>query len=303
MGLDDGDGVPDEGRDPAGQLVEHDSQGVDVHGRRGAHALGHLRGHVEGGADAGGRVSRSGVVADAGDAEVRHPGRGRGRRVVHEDVGGLDVAVNHPGGVHGAQPGRDVGAEGGDPGRRQRALVADDVGEVAAPDVVHYQAEGRALDNYVPDPDDVWAVNALQGVALLEERVDHRALAREIRAKDLEGQGLLGAVRMSFPHLPLRSGADPLVKDVGRAKSLHENPDMIKRERALRSAGRRGVSTPPAFCHKARPSRASLRWTLSARTDDVAAPSRPAGSRLPRPGPRLRRDRHQTETGPISVRN
>jgi hypothetical protein len=113
------DGVDRPGeRQAAGeQLVEHDPDGVPVGGRGKGRAGRLLRGHVRGRA---GHQVRGGLVEPvraqlAGEAEVEQDDPPGGS---DQDVRRLHVAVQHPGGVQGGDPGRQLAERLAEPGRR-----------------------------------------------------------------------------------------------------------------------------------------------------------------------------------------
>ena len=97
-----------EGRHAAAHLVEHGTQGVDVHGGHRRQAVGCLGRHVQRGARAAtGRARRDRRVADPGHAEIGHARRRRRGGIVHEDIGRFDITVHEASRVNGAQPRRD----------------------------------------------------------------------------------------------------------------------------------------------------------------------------------------------------
>ncbi len=71
--------------------------------------------------------------AEVGEAQVRAARSGR----LQQDVGGLDVAVHHPFGVHRGEAREQLVQQQADEARRQRAVVADEMGERASADQVH----------------------------------------------------------------------------------------------------------------------------------------------------------------------
>ncbi len=89
--------LADEGRLAGDALVEHVAEGVDVRGRVGHLAGDVLRAEVGDGADQHARAGQGVVVDAARQAEVHHGDAGHPLLTArHEDVGGLDVAVDDP---------------------------------------------------------------------------------------------------------------------------------------------------------------------------------------------------------------
>jgi hypothetical protein len=90
-------------RRPAGQdFVQEHAEAVDVARGRLGLAFGLLRGHVAGRADLRGE-GVGGCVVGAGDAEI---GQYRAAVRHHNDVGRLDVPMDHPTAVREVQRGR-----------------------------------------------------------------------------------------------------------------------------------------------------------------------------------------------------
>lgn len=143
----------------------------------GAHHL--FRGEVTGRTDHVVGLGQPGFAlahrdAEVGEAQMRAAGSGR----LHQDVGGLDVAVNHPFGVHRGEAGEQLVQQQADEARGQRAVVADDMGERAAAHQVHGEQDlvvvggpaGRGQHVRVLDAQGLLADEAQQRVrvALLE---------------------------------------------------------------------------------------------------------------------------------------
>ena len=183
--------------------------------------------------------------------------------------------------MNGAQPRRDGGAVGGDQPRSQGPLLPDHVRQVAAPHVIHDQAEGLALGDHVPQAHDVGAVHPLEGVALLEEGVNDIALPGELGAQLLEGEGLLRSLLVPLPHIALRTRSNALLKNVARTQTLHGNLGM-KDGRDPGSPRRKGAP-PSGLCH----TRAAARLLGPLRPGDHTRRRR-KGDVHHRPAPRVR---------------
>ncbi|BDZ44158.1 hypothetical protein GCM10025866_00670 [Naasia aerilata] len=121
-------------------LDQHQAEGVDV-ARGGGRLTEHLlRAQVGDRAEEGADRGHPCAVDEAGDPEIRelraHGGTGEG----HEHIGRLDVAVDDPALVDVCEPRRDLGADRGQHGGRERQQVA----EVVAVDQLHHEV-GRIL--------------------------------------------------------------------------------------------------------------------------------------------------------------
>ncbi len=165
------------------QLVEHHAErehvGAPVH-RLLAHLLGR---HVVG--RAGGDVAGAVVlVRDARDAEVEHA---RLRAPDHEDVGRLDVAVDHALAVRVGQRVGDAPHDGGGLRRRRPPAFLAQLAQVAALEQLHRDVGALVAHAGVEHRDDVRVREAASGARLVQEqRVEGLALFR----RDLEVQGL-----------------------------------------------------------------------------------------------------------------
>lgn len=129
---------------------------------------------------------------------------------VEQDVLGLDVAVDDPGGVRGGEPVGDIRDDrdrglGGEP-----ALAVEAGTEIRTADQLHDEREVVAVHDEVTDGDHPGVVESEQGGALLDEAADQLLVRREILAQQLDGDGALGP----FPE-PHRAGAAPSQDLVG----------------------------------------------------------------------------------------
>ncbi len=234
FGRDRGLGVLDrefgEGRAAVGAgageaLEEGDGRGVDV-ARRGGGATGPLLGrHVGGGA---GDVAL--VAARHRDPEVHQLGRPGG---VHQHVGGLVVAVHHPGAVRGGQAEqralqhhqRSFG--GGGPLRAEQLAQGDAVHQL------HHDGRAALALDVLVEPGDVRGVESGQDLGLGPER---GGAGRAVQVLDRHG----GAGRpVPGEHHPATgAGAELALVDV-----LGEFPGP--RVRGLRGVPRSGGGAAP----------------------------------------------------------
>lgn len=148
----------------------------------GAHHL--LGGEVTGRAHHVVGLGQPGLALAHRDAEVGEAQMGAARSGrLHQDVGRLDVAVDHPFGVHRGEAGEQLVEQEADEARRQRAVVAYDMGERAAAHQLHGEQDlvvvggpaGRGQDMRVLDAQRLLADEAQQRVrvALLEHLGRH----------------------------------------------------------------------------------------------------------------------------------
>ncbi|SCD72843.1 hypothetical protein GA0115253_1015613 [Streptomyces sp. Termitarium-T10T-6] len=165
---------------PALEEVERDQADREqVRGEVGLGAHHLFRGEVTGRTDHVVGLGQPGFAlahrdAEVGQAQMRPARTGR----LHQDVGGLDVAVHHPFGVHRGETGEQLVQQQADEARGQRAVVADDMGERAAAHQVHGEQDlvvvggpaGRGQHVRVLDAQRLLADEAQQRVriALLE---------------------------------------------------------------------------------------------------------------------------------------
>jgi hypothetical protein len=139
-----------------------------------------------------------------------------------QDVGGLDVAVDEPGGVGGVQRGADLlddphGALG-----REAAFAPHQRSQVIPGDVAHSDVRDPVLVARVEDRDDVRVVDGRRELGFPEEALARRSVFGESRRDDLEGdrpvERQLGrAVDDAHPS-PSRDRVDPVLGE-HRARS------------------------------------------------------------------------------------
>ena len=235
----------------AGQeLVQGRRQAVDVAGRAGGSALERLGGGVGGGAGhhaAGGQV---GAALEAGDAEVGQDGLTEGR---HQNVLGLDVAVQDPGPVGRLEGARHLHPDVGHLGPRDRAPGPQAVTQRPGGLVAHDQVR-QALGG-LPRPVDGDDVRVLgqgaDGLELLFEAVSE-PLVDPGHGDDLD-RHVPGEGRLATPVDHGHAAAADL-GEVLDPRDLHRHYCGARARRASRSGrapgkGSRaiaGVSTPLA---------------------------------------------------------
>ncbi len=195
------------------QLVEHDPGAVDVHGGGLRAALGGLRRDVRGRADELLGAGQARGVGEAGDAEVGEHRVHLAAGLLQQDVGRLEVAVDHAVGVAGGERVRDLGGQqgGGDGG--EGTVLPQVAVQVGAVDEVHDEGEQIALDDQVPHPDDVRVGEPEQDGALPQEAHHDVRVARELLLEDLDrdglarpaGDGRLGARGLALARTPHRA--------------------------------------------------------------------------------------------------
>ncbi|CAH0327155.1 hypothetical protein SRABI128_05819 [Microbacterium sp. Bi128] len=132
-------------------FVEHDPDGIDVAAGICLFAQDKFGGDVGDGPDQGARAGgRRDSACQAEVAELDPPVVG------DQDVFGLDVPVDHSGGVRGAEAFDDrIDQRQGQP-RRQGALVIEDIPQRVALDEFHDQIGEPAVLALVQDAHDVW---------------------------------------------------------------------------------------------------------------------------------------------------
>ena len=166
--------VADEGLAVGEQLVKHDAEREHVGAAVGELAPHLLGRHVVRRAGAGVRVVALLPVRDAGNAEVEHAWLGPAD---HEDVGRLDVAVDHALGVgEGERVGDATDDERRLRRRRAPAFLAQ-LAQVAALQEFHRDVGALVADAGIEDGDDVRMAQAAGGARFVQEqRIERFAL-------------------------------------------------------------------------------------------------------------------------------
>ena len=169
-----------------------------------------------GGAEHAGHPDRR-LLGEPGDAEVRQQ---HVRRVApsEQDVVGLDVPVQHAAAVGLGQRVEHADRDAHGLRGRQRLLGAQPLPQVGALDEVHDDREVLALDDEVADPDDVGVGEVEQDRPLLHEAADDGGVAGELRAQQLGGDVLAGALVQGDPHLAHRAGPEHVLQHVTAAE-------------------------------------------------------------------------------------
>ena len=163
-----------EGRFAAQRGTQQHAQGPQVRLGSGTPARHPLRGGVLGRADEPAGLGERGDAGDLGDAEVgeHHPSGAR----LHQDVGGLEVAVQHAAGVRGPQRAQQRDTDPGRLTRRDRSAAGQPVGERRALDQLHHDPRPAALLDDVMHDDHVRVLDLGDG-----PRLAHRALTLPTR--------------------------------------------------------------------------------------------------------------------------
>lgn len=156
-------GVPGEGR------AQRRAQRPQVGGRPLGAALDALGRHVVRRTDQHADHGERGGVLDRGDTEVGEhdpaAATGPGGRF-DQYVAGLDVTVQHPGGVHLAQRGGQGEGDPGGLGDGHRAGAGEDLLQRAAADQFHDDPQPAVLLRHVVDPHHVGVVDPGRGTRL-----------------------------------------------------------------------------------------------------------------------------------------
>ena len=206
-------GSAGEGAASGEHLVEQRAKGKDVAAMIGGLAAHLLRRHVPGGPEhqawrrhgkrGHGRCVPVGRY-EPGDAEVQDLGAPLGS---HEDVVGLQIAMDDPLLVRGGQAGRDLhGQIAGSPWRQRSAR--EERAQGLAFEQLRHDVRHVAVDVHVEDDDDPGVVEGGGGPGLLREPGQALGIACELRGQDLDGD-VTAQPRVESPvNLAHAAGAD-----------------------------------------------------------------------------------------------
>lgn len=117
---------------------------------------------------------------------------------VQQHVFGLDVAVHDPGGVRRGEPVGDIGGDRDGGLRGQPAFALQTGAQVGAAYEVHDQRQVVAVDDEIPDADDMRVVQAQQRRPLLYEAADEFLVGGEILTQQLDGHGPFGTLAQPY---------------------------------------------------------------------------------------------------------
>jgi hypothetical protein len=194
-----GVGLADEGH-PAGQtLVEHQPEGVQVGPTVeppaahlfGRQVLGRAHHHV-----VAGQVVAT--VETLGDAEVGEQNTTVGR---HEDVAGLDVAVDEAGAMGGVEGGGDARADVDRQLRAEPGLHVEQLTQALAVDELHDDGLPATVGEDVVHGDDVGVGEPSDGNGLAAEAFGDDRVGRQTRLQPLQGDSPVERQIGGEPHL------------------------------------------------------------------------------------------------------
>ena len=236
-----GIGLADE-RHAAGEaLVEHEPERVQVGAAieassahlLGREVLGRAHHHV---------VARQVVAAveTLGDAEVGEQDATVGR---HEDVAGLDVAVDEAGAVGGVEGGGDARADVDRQLRAEPGLHVEQLAQALAVDELHDDGLAAAFGEHVVDGDDVGMGEPGDGDGLAAEALGDDGIGRQARLQPLEGDAAVEREIGGQPHLGHPALGESTLEPV--AAGEHDAVGHPGRETRLE----RGAWSEPAFRH------------------------------------------------------
>ncbi len=174
-------------RRPAGRRERHGRRpGVHVGGDRRVVAVQDLRREVAGRAQQPAGLGQARVLGHPGEAEVDQ----HRRAPLHQHVGRLDVAVQHPDGVHRLQCLGQRVREVEQVGPGDRALLVDVVVEREPGHVARHDERDRTVRVGIQDLGDARARDPLQRAHLASQALARLAVADDVRAQHLESDPL-----------------------------------------------------------------------------------------------------------------
>ena len=168
---------------PREQLEQDDPEAVDVGRGRRQLAPRLLGAEVVDRPERRARQRQRGLGQRPGDPEVGdlHPALAG-----HEDVAGLDVAMDEASVVRGADGARRLGDEARGSPRRERAAPPDDGGEVLALDQLHDDERPDRVGAEVVHRDDARMVQRRRGLGLVPEALDEVGVGAVLGPEDLD---------------------------------------------------------------------------------------------------------------------
>ncbi len=191
--------LPGEGRLSGDELVEDDTERIDVRAVIRRHSLGLLRAEVGGGPDHGaGPGELLGVVESAGDAEI-----GDLHRAVpgQHDVARFDVAVIDTGLVGHRERTGGIGCYLCGAAGEQRPLGAPDVTQRPTRNELHHHVVGVPVLTEVVDAHDVGVGEVGGGLGFPLEPGDERIVRGELGMQDLDRDGSAQAEILGLEHV------------------------------------------------------------------------------------------------------
>ena len=213
---------------------------------------------------------------------------------IDQHVGRLDVPVDQPRRVRGVQRRRHGRDDGRGPGRRQRALAAQQAADVAAGHVAHRDEQHAACLARLVDGDDVRVIDRGRGPRLAEEPAPELLVGRQRRGQDLQRHR---------PVKPLVEGAEDDGHPARADLFLKAVPGDPRSRQGQPPRHRRAILRPPSL-QRSRPARPVPPPRVSG--TGRAPPLPPDPSKYPvRPGPVASRPERQrvpagTKNGPAS---
>ncbi len=181
---DGGRGVAFPGPATAQQLVQDDAKAVDVRGGRRRLPERLLRAEVVDRSERRARKRQAGVRPGARNSEVGHFHAPVG---IQHDVAGLHIAVDDPAVVCRIERSCDLGNQAGGLARRERAVAAEERGEILAVDQLHHEVRALVVDAEVVDRHDAGVAERRSSVSLLAKSRDEVGVAPEFPVEDLDG--------------------------------------------------------------------------------------------------------------------
>ncbi len=140
--------------------------------------------------------------------------------VRHQDVGGLDVAVDHAGVVRGDQPSADLGHQPRRQGPLDRATILQQIRPTGRPATFQDEIIRRSVAADLMNPDDVRVAQAGRGARLLKEALQGVLVLGQALRQQLDRHGTAKQVVLGRIHDP----HPPFAEDAGDAVVPQEGP-------------------------------------------------------------------------------